>query len=69
MIKFKIGNVTEFVPRFILSFSLTSPDFYMSAVKVLKTLRKGEIADNEQFLLFPQCFQPLWRTFFHFHQI
>ena len=24
---------------------------------------KGEIAQNEQFLLFPQCFLPFWRTF------
>ena len=24
---------------------------------------KGEIACNEQFLLFPQCFLSLWRTF------
>ena len=24
---------------------------------------------NEQFLLFPQCFLPVWRTFRHFHQI
>ena len=30
---------------------------------------KGKIARNEQFLLFPQCFLPVWRTFFHFHQI
>ena len=30
---------------------------------------KGEIARNEQFLLFPQCFLPFWRTFCHFHQI
>ena len=30
---------------------------------------KGEIARNEQFLLFPQCFLPVWRTFCHFHQI
>ena len=30
---------------------------------------KGEIAHNEQFLLFPQCFLPFWRTFFHFHQV
>ena len=30
---------------------------------------KGEIACNEQFLLFPQCFLPIWRTFCHFHQI
>ena len=27
---------------------------------------KGEIAHNEQFLLFPQGFLPFWRTFFHF---
>ena len=30
---------------------------------------KGEIAGNEQFLLFPQCFLPVRRTVFHFHQI
>ena len=30
---------------------------------------KGEIAHNEQFLLFPQCFLPFWRNFCHFHQI
>ena len=33
------------------------------------TVGKGESASNEQFLLFPQCFPPLWRTFCHFHQI
>ena len=33
------------------------------------TVGKGEIALNEQFLLFPQCFLPVWRTFGHFHQI
>ena len=32
------------------------------------TVGKGEIARNEQFLLFPQCFLPFWRTFRHFHQ-
>ena len=30
---------------------------------------KGEIARNEQFLLFSPCFQPLWKSFCHFHQI
>ena len=34
-----------------------------------KTEGKGEIACNEQFLLFPQCFLTIWRTFSHFHQI
>ena len=33
------------------------------------TMRKGEIAHNEQFLPFPQCFLPVWITFFHLHQI
>ena len=32
------------------------------------TVGKGEIACNEQFLLFPQCFPPIWRTSYHFHQ-
>ena len=30
------------------------------------TVGKGEIARNEQFLLFPQCFLPVWITFFPF---
>ena len=33
---------------------------------LLKTLGKGEIARNEQFLLFPQCFLLFRRTFWHF---
>ena len=33
------------------------------------TVGKGEIAHNEQFLLFPQCFLPVWIPFSHFHQI
>ena len=34
-----------------------------------KTLGKGEIAHNEQFLLFPQCFLPVRITCCHFLQI
>ena len=30
---------------------------------------KGEIAHKEQFLLFPQCFLPIWKTLCYFHQI
>ena len=30
---------------------------------------KGEIAINEQFLLFSQCFLPVWRAFCYFRQI
>ena len=33
------------------------------------TVGKGEIARDEQFLLFPQCFLPVRITFFHFRQI
>ena len=33
------------------------------------TVGKGEIACNEQFLLFPHCFLPVWRTFCWFLQI
>ena len=33
------------------------------------TVGKGQTARNEQFLLFPQCFLTIWRTFCHFHQI
>ena len=33
------------------------------------TMGKGEIARNEQFLVFPQCFLPFKITFCHFHQI
>ena len=36
---------------------------------VENTMGKGEIARNEQFLLFPQCFLLVWRTFCHFHQV
>ena len=31
------------------------------------TVGKGEIAGNEQFLLFPQCFLPFWRSLCIFH--
>ena len=32
------------------------------------TAGKGEIACNEQFLLFPECFLPRWKTFSHSYQ-
>ena len=51
----------------ILILSQTSPGFYMSAVEVFwNTEGKGDIACYEQFLCFPQCFLPIWRTFCHF---
>ena len=33
------------------------------------TVGKGEIARNEQFLLYPQCFLSVKRTLCYFHQI
>ena len=33
------------------------------------TVGKGEIARNEQFLLFPHCFLPVWRSSCHFYKI
>ena len=33
------------------------------------TVAKGEIARNEQFLLFLECFLPIWIVFCHFCQI
>ena len=37
--------------------------------RVENTVGKGEIAHNEQFLLFPQCFLLIWKALWHFHQI
>ena len=39
------------------------------STSLLNTEGKGEIAHNEQFHLFPQCFLPVRKTFCHFHQI
>ena len=33
------------------------------------TAGNGEIARDEQFLLFPQCFLPIWSTLCYFHLI
>ena len=53
--------------RTLLTLSKTSPSFYMPK-SFENTLGKGEIARNEQFLLFPQCFVPA-RTLYHFDKI
>ena len=55
--------IKQFSP---LTLSQTNPGIYVSAVQVLKTLGKGEIARKEQFLLFPQCFLPIWMDFLPF---
>ena len=48
--------------RCISTLSQTSPDFYVSVQykSFENTVGKGEIARNEQFLLFPQCFLPFF---------
>ena len=62
------------IPKIVVCklFNLFSnkPWVYISAVQVCEnTLRKGEIAHIEQFLLYLHCFLPFNRTFCHFHQI
>ena len=42
---------------------------HVCSTNLLKTAGKGEIVCHEQFLLFPLCFLPAWRTFWHFPQI
>ena len=54
----------------ILTHSHTVTPFDASGKQAFEnTVGKGEIARDEQFLLFPQCFLPVWITFFHFLQI
>ena len=53
-----------------LTVSHTSPGFTCLQYKSFENaVGKGEIARNEQFLLFPQCFLLMWRTVCHFHRI
>ena len=57
--------------RFIpLAFSHTMTPIDALGNKPFENIvEKREIARNEQFLLFPQCFLPVWITFCHFRQI
>ena len=50
--------------------SQTRSGFYMSAEQIFEnTEGKGETARNNQFLLFPQGFLPIWKTSCRFHEI
>ena len=67
-------NPTNGISGIGLTLSQTSPGltFYMPAIfckSFENSVEKVEIARNEQFLLFPQCFLCVWRNFFHFSQI
>ena len=53
--------------QMISTLSQTSPGLQYKSFE--NAVEKEEIARNEQFLLFPQCFLPILRTFYHFHQI
>ena len=70
---FSYSDFSPFTNITMMSFNLfrNKPWFCrVCRTSLLKTLlRKGEIACDEQFLLFPQCFVPVWRNFFHFHKI
>ena len=45
----------------------TIPGFFgVCSTSLENTVGKGEIARNEQFLLFPLCFLPVWRSFLSF---
>ena len=63
-----IVSETSFLP---LTFSHTIPGLTCLQYKSFENTvgRKGEIAHNEQFLLFPLCVLPVWRTFCYFHRI
>ena len=50
-----------------LTLSKTSPCLQYKSFK--NTVGKEEIARNDQFLLFPECFLRFWRIFCHFHEI
>ena len=53
--------------KYLYCLSQTVPCFSMSALSFENTMGKGEIARNEEFLLFPECFLPVSKTLCHFH--
>ena len=59
----RISDLSERFPKQTLVFTCLLLQSFEN------TVRQGEIARNEQFLLFPQCFLPVWRALCHFHQI
>ena len=62
--------ILRFLTFFVYPFPKQALVFTCLQYKSLENfVGKGEIARNEQFLLFPQCFLPVWITFFHFRQI
>ena len=54
-----------------LALCQTGPCFNGSAVQAFCKYwgKKGEIARNEQFLLFPKCFLLFWGAYCHVHHL
>ena len=63
-----LSYATTVILKFELNPFPNKPWFLrVCSIGLLKTLwEKEEIACNEQFLLFPQCFLSFWRTSHHF---
>ena len=59
----------RFAFAYSLTLSLTSPDCSVSAVQVFWKHRgkRRDYLCNKHFLLFRQCFLPIWRILRHFH--
>ena len=67
---FQFGRVQNLSSSNGLTHSHTMTPFDDLGYKPFEnTVGKPEIAHNEQFLLFAQCFLPVWITFCHFLQI
>ena len=58
-----------YLPYITLIYRFPHKPWCLQYISFENTAGKGEIAHIEQFLPFPQCFVPVWRTFCHFHQI
>ena len=53
-----------------LTLSQTSPGFYVPAIQIFRKLcGKRRNCSQRAISLFPQCFLPVWKTFWHFNQI
>ena len=57
----------KFMIKSFSSFSNKPWFLRVCSTSIVNTVGKGEIAHSEQFLLFQQCFLPVWRTGCNFH--
>ena len=70
-IKFVVCKCFQFVQIFSSVNPFPNKPWFLRVCRTSleNTVGKGEIAHNEQFLLFPQCFLSIWKTFYHSDQI